>query len=80
MAWAGAEANVGRSSGPALIELQPRARAQGHRGSAYSHAHILRLCAVFFAPLPTAFTFVIVVNMSKIPQKWAQQGFLSLSR
>lgn len=68
MAWAGAEASVGRSSGLTLTELWSRARAQGHRGSAYSHAHILRLCAVFFAPLPTAFTLVIVVKMSKIPQ------------
>lgn len=34
----------------------------------------------FFAPPPTFFTFVIVVDMSKIPQKWAEQGFLSLDR
>lgn len=72
-------------SGPAFTELQPRpvcrARAQGtgHRGYAYSPTHILGLSALCFTPVLT-FGFVVIVDMNKIPQKEAWQGFLSLGR
>lgn len=54
MARAGAEANVGRSPDTALTQLQSRARAQGHRGSAcpsYSYTEVVS----YFSPTPNSF-------------------------
>lgn len=82
--WVGAgtmaEADAGGSPGPDLPELQPRPRAQGHRGCACPSTHTLRLGVLCFALPPAFFTVVSVVDRSKIPQKWAQQGFLFLAR
>lgn len=82
MAWARAGANAGKNPGSALTELQPRPQAQEHRDTdcACPSCSYTEAVSVFFALPPTFFTFVIVVDQSKIPQKWAQQGFLSLGR